>query len=339
MAAPTYVGGVALPSDDSLALDDADDGSLVVDRVGPIWQTLDDLKGLMPAVLRGGTSVVRDAWLQTWGQAALYAQAHFGYVLDAQQSPRFADGLWLDAWGELLGLPRAPGEIDSDYRLRLMQPADLVSPVAVKSAVNAVLTSLSAAPVVYNEPAVDQAYCGPATTSDPINPHAEQQTIASLQTWFAFTQPQVPLSGAGGINQTVYYNQNLRFWANYVGLTGNTDIGAFAAPIGPGFWIIVQAPIGDDAQTPHSEPLSFSTSTGPSTIGLDASDFVQGKTGLTTINQSSVQGDPTFTAVSYGYAPAAYDTIIDRFNIEISRRKAAGVPWVVMIDYPAQFTR
>lgn len=339
MAASVYTGGIALPTDDSLALDASDDGPLVVDRVGPIWQTLDDLKALMPAVLRGGTSLVRDAWLQTWGQAALAAQSRFGFVVEAQASPRFAEGLGLDAWGELLNLPRGPGEIDGDYRARLMNPADLVSPAAIKAAVNAILAAASLPAVIYNEPAVDQAFCGPATTSDPIIVNSRQQAIGSLQTWFAFTQPTIPLSGVGGINQSVYYGQNLRFWANYNGLTGNTNIGAFSAPLGAGFWIITQAPIGDDGLTPHSEPISYSVSAGVGTAGFDASDFSQGITGATTPSQTVIQGAPIFTTASYGYVPSVYDTVIDRINIEVSRRKAAGVPWVAMVDYPVQYTR
>lgn len=336
MAAPVYVGGIQLPSDDSIVLDSSDDGALVVDRVGPIWQTLNDLLGLLPAVLRSGSSNLRDTWLQVWGQAALVAQSKFGFVLEAQQTPRYAEGLWLDAWGKLLGKPRAPDEIDSDYRARLMTGVDLLTPTAIKAAV-ANIVGLT--PVVYNEPAVDQAFCGPATTSDPASQNASKQTIGSLQTWFAFTQPQVPLSGVATQNQSVYYAKNLRFFANYAGVTGNTSIGAFSSPLGAGFWIIVQAPVGDDSLTPHGEPVAFSTSNGVGTIGLDPQDFVQGITGFTTQNQTSVIGTPTNTSLAYGYVPQAYDTIVDKFNIEISRRKAAGVPWVVMIDYPLQFVR
>lgn len=334
MAAPVYTGGIILPSDDSIALDASDDGPLVVDRVGPIWQVLNDLLQLIPAVLRSGSSVLRDAWLQTWGQAALVAQSRFGFVLEAQASPRFAEGLWLDAWGALLGKPRAMSEVDSDYRARLMTGVDLVSPTAIKTAVNAVLAAAGSIPVIYNEPAVDQAFCGPATTSDPINPNSKQQVIVSPQVWHAFTQPQIPLNGVAGINQTIYYAQNLRFWADYTGLTGNTKIGAFSAPLGAGFWIIAQAPIGDDGLTPHAEPVAFSVGGGPSTIGLDPQDFTTGITGITTPSQSITTGTPSWTALSYGYIPAAYDTLIDKINIEVSRRRAAGVPWVAMIDLP-----
>lgn len=339
MAAPVYVGGVALPSDDSLALDASDDGPFVVDRVGLLWETLDDLKGLLPAVLRGGTSALRDAWLQAWGTGALGAQSSVGFALEAQASPRFADGLWLDAWGELLSRPRAPDESDSDYRARLMTSPDLVSPSAVKAAVDSIVASLGLPPVIYNEPAVDEAFCGPATTSDQVNPNSEQQAIVSLVPWHAFTQPLVPLSGVAGVHQSIYYAQNLRFWADYAGLTGNQKIGAFASPLGASFWIIVQSAVADDGLTPHSEPLIFSTSAGSGTVGLDPQDFVQGITGLTTPDQSVVSGTPSWTAISYGYAPQAYDTVIDKFNIEVSRRKAAGVPWVVMVDYPPSYSR
>lgn len=339
MAAPVYVGGVQLPSTDTLALDPSDDGPLVVDRVGPLWQTLDDLKVLLPAVLRNGTSNLRDAWLQTWGQEALGAQATVGFTFEAQASPRYAEGLWLDAWGNLLGRRRTPGESDQDFRARLMTTPDLVSPAAIKSAVNNIVAAAGALPVIYNEPAVDQAYCGPSTTSDPTNPNSEQQTIGSLQTWFAFTQPLIPLSGVATPNQTVYYAQNLRFWANYNGVTGNTNIGAFSAPLGASFWIIVQGAVADDGLTPHSESINYSVSAGTGLVGLDAQDFAQGITGSTTPNQSVISGTPGFTNLSYGYVPQAYDTIIDRFNSEVSRRKAGGVPWVVMIDYPPGYSR
>jgi hypothetical protein len=346
VAAPVYVGGIHLPTDDSIVLDASDDGPLVVDRVGPVWQTLNDLLQLLPAVLRSGSSALRDTWLQVWGQAVLIGQSRVGYVLEAQASPRFADGLWLDAWGRLLGKPRISDEADCDYRARLLTGVDLLTPKAIKAAVSNIV---GLTPVVYNEPAVDQAFCGPATTSDPPSQNASKQTIGSLQTWFAFTQPQIPLSGAATQNQSVYYGQNLRFFANYSGATGNKSVGAYSAPLGAGFWIIVQAPVGDDSLTPHSEPESFSTSNGSSTIGLDPQDFTyqpfqnDGFGGLLlfrTQNQSVIQ--PQAVAPmhpTWGYVPAAYDTVVDRFNIEISRRKAAGVPWVVMIDYPLQFVR
>jgi hypothetical protein len=340
VAAPVTVGGIALPSGDTLTLDASDDGPLLVDRVGPIWQVLDDLKGLLPAILRKGDSALRDAWLQTWGQATLIAQARMGQVFEAQHTPRFAEDLWLDAWGDLLGRPRAPDELDAAYRTRLMTTPDLVSATAIKAAVNAVFASANivTAPI-YNEPAVDQAFCGPATTSDPVIVNSRQQTIGALQTWFAFTQPLIPINGVGGINQTIYYAQNLRFWANYSGITGNSNIGAFSAPLGAGFWIIAQTPIGDDGLTPHSEPSTFSTSAGNTTVGLDVSDFAQGITGLTTPSQTIISGTPSFTTLSYGYIPAAYDTVIDRLNIEVSRRKAAGVPWVAIIDYPPAYAK
>ncbi len=339
MAAPVYTGGVSLPSDDSLALDVSDDELLVVDRSGPIWQTLDDLKVLLPSVLRKGTSTLRDAWLLVWGTEALTAQTRFGFVLAAQESPRFAEGLWLDAWGNLLGKPRTLDEIDSDYRARLMIGVDLVSPTAIKTALNALVASYNFAPLIYNEPAVDMAFCGPATTSDDPSEHASKQTIGTLQTWFAFTQPQIPLSGVAGVHQTVFYNKNLRFWANYSGLTGNTKIGAFSAPLGSGFWIIIQAPVEDDALTPHLWPDVYSTGKAQLGViygsGLAPSDYMQGITGLTTPSQSVVQGTPSFTTISYGYVPAAYDTLMDKINIEVSRRRAAGVPWVAMVDLPA----
>ncbi len=327
-----------LPSDDSYALDDSDDGPLCIDRNDPLPSDLPSLYQFLPAFARGGTSELRDAWLQTWVKMANTSQARAGFVLQAQASPRFGEGIWLDAFGELIGKPRVAAEEDPDYRARLLSVVDLVSPVAIKAAVDAQIAAVSSETIIYNEPAIDAAHCGPATTSDDIIPHSAQQTIGTLQDWFAFTQPQIPQSGVASINQTIYDSVNVRLWATYTGLTGNKT-GAFVTPVNiPQFWIIIPGNIEDDSLAPHSEPIALSTNTS-STNGFDIPDFVQGIDSATTPNQSSVLGNPSQTpydVISYGYIPKAYDSLFDKINIEVTRRKAGGVNWIVMIDFTPQ---
>lgn len=322
-----------LPADNSLVLPPTNDGALVVDRSNIPVPTLADAQQLVPAIVRSIPSAIRDAWLQCWAAMVNFLWARTSFVLEATESPRFAEGFWLDFWGVFLGKPRAPSEADSDYRTRLLVPVDLVTPIAIKNAVNALAAQVTPFPPIYNEPSVDQMFCGPATTSDPVIINSRQQAIVSLQTWFAFTQPQVtPLTPTP--NQTIYAGVNRRLWANYLGLTGNLT-GAFSVPgAGAQFWIIFQGAVGDDSLSPHSEPLSATLG---GVGGLDIQDFLQGITGQSTPNQSIIAGNPTqlpYANISYGYVSQAYDSLFDRVSVEVNRRKACGVPWVAMYDLP-----
>lgn len=167
-----------LPIDDSVALDPSDDGGLVVDRNELVFSTLDDVLKLLPAFARGGTSALRDAWLQTWGQMSATIQARYGFLLGAQESPRFAEGLWLDLFGTLFNKPRTANESDVDYRARLLIQIDIVTPTAIKTAVNAALVQFLpnfTGSIIYQEPSIDAAYMAPATTSDPVNANSRQQ--------------------------------------------------------------------------------------------------------------------------------------------------------------------
>jgi len=167
-----------LPIDDTIALDPSDDGPLVTDRSERAAPTLQDLQRLLPAFTRGGTSALRDAWLQVFGQMAATMQARYGFVLEAQESPRFAEGVWLDMFGNLLGKPRTANESDLDYRARLLIPVDIVSPTAIKTAINNALTQFLpnfTGSIIYNEPGIDMAHVAPATTSDPIIINGAQQ--------------------------------------------------------------------------------------------------------------------------------------------------------------------
>lgn len=167
-----------LPNDDSFILDSSDDGPVVIDRDELVYQTLDDLKALVPAFLRNVSSPLRDAYLFMWGDMSRAMQARSGFVLESQASPRFAEGIWLDYWGILLNKPRYANELDSDYRARLLLGFDIVSPAAIKGAVNAIVAQLfpnSNIAINFQEPGIDQAFMAPATRSDPIIQNGLQQ--------------------------------------------------------------------------------------------------------------------------------------------------------------------
>lgn len=259
-----------LPDDDSLVLPDEDDGPFVIDATIPAWDgTMADLLNLLPAVFRTGSLADRDAVLTMLGTVSNTVWARSSFVLDAQKSPRFAEGAWLDDWGERLGRKRQPTEADPAYRARLLSPPDMITPSAIKAAVDGVVAQFTPLRAIYLEPAVDAAYCQPATASDDIIANSNSDPAAAsyagqahgvTATWAAFTQP---IAGQSTANQTVYANTTRRLLSYYPG-TANPTPPSYSTPntTGGEFWIIPPADAAADDQTPHAQPVADSITSG-----------------------------------------------------------------------------
>jgi len=150
----------------------------IVDGSEPPAPSLDALLALLPQWAADGDADLRDALLYAWGEMANALATGTTYFLGAQQTPRWASGAWLDWWGAILKRPRiassGTSESDDDYRARLLGPIDLISPVAVKAAIEALFAAGSPAHWRYVEPAEDAVFLAPT---------------ASPPTWAAWMQP------------------------------------------------------------------------------------------------------------------------------------------------------
>jgi hypothetical protein len=148
-----------LPDSNDLVLPEEHD--LCLDRNDQILATLDDALNLLPAWAREPDSDVRDAMLEAWREMANFIQAKTGHLLGAVATPRHAEGLWLAEWGETYHRPKAAGESEGQYRARLLDQGDVVSPNAIKAAVDALVAEYSPIPPVYQEPATDAIFWAP----------------------------------------------------------------------------------------------------------------------------------------------------------------------------------
>lgn len=193
-----------LPDENDLELPAEFDWCL--DRNDQILPTLDAALELLPAWAREPDSDVRDALLSAWRDMANFVQAKVGHLLGAIATPRHAEGLWLAEFGDLYHRPKAPGESQGEYRARLLDQGDVVSPNAIKAAVDALVAKVSPIAPVYLEPATDAAFWAPIEGP-----------------WSAFWQPT-----------------NLRLWAVYPDNI-NPTVGAYWVPDVEYalFWIIL----------------------------------------------------------------------------------------------------
>lgn len=141
-----------------------------------------DPTDLLPAWAKALDSPLRDAWLAAWEAMCTEAWNSFADVLQAQQSPRYAEGTWLTYWGQIMRRPPAPGESETDYRARLLQAVDVVTPEALLTIIDYIVGLFGNFPFGVVEPAVDCARC----TTDAVTPlfasYAQPDTTRLLMT-------------------------------------------------------------------------------------------------------------------------------------------------------------
>jgi hypothetical protein len=156
---------------DTLSID-LDAETLVVDDSDPPAWTIDELLAFLPSWAREADAPIRDALLEAVRAMAHLAWSRIGQVAGQLQSPRFAEGVWLDAWGDLKKLPRAPNETEGEYRARLLALPDGITPNAIRTAVESIRVEFTLLPVVVLEPAIDCMFAAPLDSP-----------------WFCFAQP------------------------------------------------------------------------------------------------------------------------------------------------------
>jgi hypothetical protein len=151
---------------------DLDAEAFVVDDSDPPAWTIDELLAFLPSWAREADAPIRDALLEAVRAMAQLLWSRIGQFAAQLQSPRFAEGVWLDAWGELKKLPRAPNETEGEYRARLLSLPDGITPNAIRAAVESIREAFTLLPVVVLEPAIDIMFAAPLDSP-----------------WFCFAQP------------------------------------------------------------------------------------------------------------------------------------------------------
>ena len=171
---------------------------LVIDRSDRPFATIDDLVKLLPSWLRGYRTSISDAVLLAWGAMVLFAWARYGQASLALVSPRHAAGAWLDEWGRWYKRPRQPGETDGQYRARLLTPSQVVTPAAIRTAVDSIVAQYTVEKAAYLEPSDDAMFCKAANLGWQWSCFAQPSTqrlwgydplrVTNLK-WGAYTTP------------------------------------------------------------------------------------------------------------------------------------------------------
>ena len=314
-----------LPSDDSIVIDPSDDGPLVIDSSNPPAPNLADTQALLPGWARSGTSAVRDAWLAAWGAVANTIWARTSFTLEAQQSPRFAEGTQLDEWGTRKQLPRTAGETDAAFRARLLFAQDVVSPNAIAAAYNAALAPYAAtAAIPSSHPAL-----APDFTATYIEPATDALFVGSTTApWQAFVQ-----------------SSTQRLWANYPDRPIGTKVGAYVVEaIGgqggtvktPGigrFWIVLPFDAGGD---PASAPCCQAT-TYPVEPPQSVQNYPYPVGALTTTPAIFATLETDYlsaagAAMMFGYLLPATQPLIEKVAQAVEPIRGGGVQWLCFVD-------
>jgi hypothetical protein len=210
---------VRLPADNRLALAPGND-QLVLDRSDRPAPTREALLALAPSWVREAEGPVRDAVLDALAAQANLTWARVGQALAQAASPRNAAGVWLDAWGEFLHRPRVAGEGDGPLRARLLTQPDVVTPSAIRGAVERLVAEATAVPAVAMEPAVDAVFAAPV-----------------VSTWSCFAQPATA-----------------RLWPEDPSRPGERW-GVWSTPVaGALFWVVLPAELAEGEPLAYAEP-------------------------------------------------------------------------------------
>lgn len=224
----------------------------VLDRSDPPAPTLDDVIALLPTWVQEIETPVRDAALSAIAAMANRTWARIGQSIARMQTPRNASGPWLDVWGELLKRPRSPGEEDPPYRARLLEQPELISPNAIRDAVETIVAAAIITPPVVMEPATE---CLFFCSEDPAAPWASWFQGETVRLWGLYPDDPYPYVGA------------------YIGT--ETQL--------PEFWIYIATNTGDDlfflASEVDDAPVFLGSEPG-ATAYLDPAFFEQASSGL-----------------------------------------------------------
>lgn len=196
-----------LPTGNTITLAPTNE-EVVIDSSDPHVPTLDDVIALLPGWAKALEGPVRDAVLGAFAAIANRAWARAGQAIGRLQTPRNADGPWLDEWGALMKRPRAY-EGDPAYRARLLSHPAEITPDAIRNAVTAIVSAVLATPAIVIEPTID---CMFVCSGDP-----------AAAAWTSWVQPP-----------------GVRLWADYPD-NPYPFVGAYVAPTYelPEFWVVM----------------------------------------------------------------------------------------------------
>lgn len=147
-----------LPETDSLEL--PDDDSTAIDRSEHPAPDDATVLAMLPSWARRGDSLVRSAVVRAIRRVAELLWARQVRLLMAAGSPRFAERADLDELGRRRRRPRVLGERDDAYRARLLARSARLTPVAITTALRALVERPQPAPIALE---VDEAgaFCAP----------------------------------------------------------------------------------------------------------------------------------------------------------------------------------
>jgi len=111
------------------------------DEFIPEWDIKRLREMFLPAYARSGEDPLRDAHLKAMARMHNLVHADTIRLMAAQQSPRFADGVLLEAWGDETGIAKIPSETEGAYRRRLLVEQTGITPRSIKEAVRAELAA------------------------------------------------------------------------------------------------------------------------------------------------------------------------------------------------------
>lgn len=115
-----------------------------------------DVLAVLPAFVRASdTAVVRDAIIAML--TAIFQEMQVRSEYAAWQSDiLYASGIYLDGLGKDRGFTRIQGELDPQYRVRILQVPQLVTPTAILLAVNNIISPYTTYTSKYFESIVDR---------------------------------------------------------------------------------------------------------------------------------------------------------------------------------------
>jgi hypothetical protein len=185
----------------------------------------------------------------------------------------------------------------------------MVTPTAIRGAVNELVAHYTPLAANLQEPMVDAMFMGPASAADPPKPNASVVST-TVPAWQAFIQ-----------------SKTRRLWANYPDRPTTIKAGAYIVPAAAGatLWVTLPGQTGDASSAAHLSQTSAS-------LGwFGATDFIGGISGDSGPNRTLIITS-LGTPLQYAFTTKAATSLIDAVASEIEQRRAHGVRAFILID-------
>lgn len=263
----------------------------------PAIQSADDVLAAYPRDYQTASHPVLDALTEAHAAAHIEYQTASDYAASQADLLR-ATGACLDGLGSDHGVIRQPGELDADYRARILGWQDVVTPEAIVATVNAALAPYTTVLAQYCETILDRWYIEDGTAL-----------------WGSFLGDEYTVTIGPQYFDRLYPDDD----AINGGSRPQSDPGEpllFTDDLGRCFYLRV--PSLNDA----NGPTAYATDgTGdPELLGL-ADSFVEDGTAVAGIEMTFASGD-------FLLADETYAAIVQNVN----RIKGAGIRWFLVVD-------